>query len=114
MKKYLCLLILTVFSLSMNAQNTQKWQTINNLQKSADALIESRKMEWGLSHKDALIRANEIPKTDNLGFKHYRYQQNYENVPIEGAEWLIHEKNGIAKTANGNLVSGLTLSTLPT
>ena len=115
MKNYLCFLILQLCCCAMLAHSdTQKWLTVADTQKNADALVESRKTAWGLSEKDALVRPNETPTTDKFGFKHYRFQQTYENVPIEGAEWFVHEQDGIAKTANGILVSGLNLSTVPT
>ena len=40
-------------------------------------------------------------ENDDLGFTHYRYQQTLHNVPIEGAEYLYHVKNGKVLTANG-------------
>lgn len=40
-------------------------------------------------------------ENDDLGFTHYRYQQTLRNVPIEGAEYVYHVKNGKVLTANG-------------
>ena len=39
---------------------------------------------------------------DNINFTHYRYQQTLRNVPIEGAEYIYHVKNGKVMTANGD------------
>ena len=42
-------------------------------------------------------------KEDNLGMKHYRYQQYYSGYRIEGAEYILHTLNGQMKSANGHL-----------
>ncbi len=76
--------------------------------------MQTQKTEWGLNDKISFELKAETLKTDKLGFKHYRYEQMYEGIKIEGATWFVHEKNGIAKTANGNLVKDLNLSTTPT
>jgi len=34
---------------------------------------------------------------DQLGFRHYRYQQTYKGIPVEGAIYLMHEKNNQVK-----------------
>ena len=39
--------------------------------------------------------------TDDLGFLHHRYQQQYNNIPVEGGEYLEHTKNGIVVSTNG-------------
>ena len=50
---------------------------------------------------------------DQLGFHHHRYQQTYKGIPVEGAIYLMHEKNDRVKHANGKSVS-YTHLTLPT
>lgn len=40
--------------------------------------------------------------TDNIGMNHYRYQQYYKGVKVEDAEYLIHGKNGVVQTINGD------------
>jgi len=50
---------------------------------------------------------------DFLNFKHYRYQQNYKGIPVEGAVYLIHEKNEKVQTANGKLVHHLKVDVNP-
>ena len=80
-------------------------------EQTADNLVENRKTEWGLNEKDALVRSETMPKTDKLGYKRFAYQQKHNGVKVEGAVWLIHEKDGLAKTANGNLVKNLNVAT---
>jgi len=52
-------------------------------------------------------------QNDELGYRHYRYQQTYKGIPIEGAIYLMHEKNNRTKKANGKLISHISLHTVP-
>jgi Zn-dependent metalloprotease len=63
---------------------------------------------FGLNENDEmqLIRTDE----DKTGMRHYRYQQNHKGFPVDGAVFLIHEKDGKAKTGNGTIVKGLNIS----
>lgn len=38
---------------------------------------------------------------DTLGYTHFRYQQYYKDLRIEGAEFWVHDMNGRAESANG-------------
>ncbi|MCY7411345.1 MAG: M4 family metallopeptidase [Chitinophagales bacterium] len=40
-------------------------------------------------------------QTDQLGFTHYRYQQTFNGLPIEGTMYMIHVRNGKVETMNG-------------
>jgi bacillolysin len=40
--------------------------------------------------------------TDKYGIIHQRYQQYYNGIKVEGAEYLVHGKNRIIETINGN------------
>ncbi len=47
-------------------------------------------------------------KTDDLGFKHYQYQQYYKNIKVMYGEYLVHQRDdGFVQSANGNLVMGI-------
>ena len=50
---------------------------------------------------------------DNLGLTHYRYQQSYNNIPVYGIQYIVHEKNFYASSANGKYVSNLSLNITP-
>jgi len=52
-------------------------------------------------------------KNDNLGYIHHLFQQSYNNVKIEGAEYKLHEKNGQIVSANGHLVTSLKGYSMP-
>ncbi|MBI2966910.1 MAG: M4 family metallopeptidase [Bacteroidetes bacterium] len=43
--------------------------------------------------------------SDELGYTHYRYQQYYQNIPIEGSAYIAHVKNFTIKTLNGIVYS---------
>lgn len=51
--------------------------------------------------------------TDKLGISHQRYQQYYKGIEIEGAEYLLHGKNGMIEIINGNYRKIGSLSVLP-
>jgi Zn-dependent metalloprotease/photosystem II stability/assembly factor-like uncharacterized protein len=50
---------------------------------------------------------------DKLGEKHYRFDQYYKGIKVEGAQFILHEKNGFIKAANGQLVHGLAANISP-
>lgn len=56
-----------------------------------DNIFLTFKNTFGLSTKDemSLIRVD----TCELGQMHYRYQQYYDGVPIEGAQYIVHTTN---------------------
>lgn len=39
---------------------------------------------------------------DELGMTHQRYQQYYKGIKVEHAEYLVHNKNGMVETINGD------------
>lgn len=70
-------------------------------------------------HRDAFYLGNEDQmeivrvQTDNLGYTHYRYQQTYKGIKVEGAEMLVHARDGYVARTNGSIVTGLELSIQP-
>lgn len=42
-------------------------------------------------------------KTDELGFTNINFQQNFNNIPVEGCNVLLHLKNGKAISMNGKV-----------
>ena len=42
-------------------------------------------------------------KTDNLGFTHTNFQQYYKGTAIEGSIVMLHSKNGVVSSVNGNI-----------
>lgn len=52
-------------------------------------------------------------ETDKFGFTHYRYQQFHNGVAVDGAIYLLHEKNNQLKTGNGLIVETINASANP-
>lgn len=52
-------------------------------------------------------------KKDDLGFTHTRLRQYYKGIYIEGAEFILHEKNSRLKSMNGHLKRNVNLNVPP-
>lgn len=48
--------------------------------------------------------------SDKLGFTHYRYQQYYNNIPVEGTMYILHSKNEKVISVNGELLDDISAS----
>jgi Zn-dependent metalloprotease len=47
-------------------------------------------------------------KKDEMGFKHYRYQQYYKNHRVVFGEYIVHQQpDGLINKANGRIISGM-------
>jgi len=87
------------------------WRTFKtDEQIPAQQLAQSKNL-LQLSNDDNLTLFS--TDTDQLGYTHYRYQQTYKDIPIEGAVYLMHEKAGRIKHANGRLARQLELNAVP-
>jgi len=51
--------------------------------------------------------------SDLLDQTHYRYNLQYKGVEVIGAQFILHEKNGLIHYANGHLIHGLEVDILP-
>ncbi|HLV45494.1 MAG TPA: hypothetical protein VKY32_00480, partial [Flavobacterium sp.] len=40
---------------------------------------------------------------DNIGMNHQTYQHKYKGVPVEGELIMVHSKNGVVKSINGQI-----------
>jgi Zn-dependent metalloprotease len=47
------------------------------------------------------------------GVVHYKYQQYHENLPVFGNRYILHEKDGVVKTATGQFHPDIMLSSRP-
>jgi Zn-dependent metalloprotease len=54
--------------------------------------VEAMKEALALSSNDDLISYKK--ENDDIGFTHTRYQQTYKGVPVEGAQFVAHQKAG--------------------
>ncbi|MEM7370688.1 MAG: M4 family metallopeptidase [Bacteroidota bacterium] len=74
-------------------------------------LFKQHKQAFGLGMNDEMVLVKS--ETDKLGFSHYRYQLTHKDIEVEGVEYIVHAKNGVALTANGLPFKGLDMPTTP-
>jgi len=85
------------------------WLTMRSGVRIAAAdLVRQHKTDLGLTHLDELLLYRS--DADAVGFVHYRYQQYHQGVKVDGAELLVHEKDGYVRSLNGKLVRGLNVA----
>lgn len=88
---------------SVTIKFTEKSKT-----KASDFFVKfSKKLKIGNDDSFIKIKAEK----DAIGLTHYRYQQNYKGIPLDGVQFLLHEKNSNLTSANGDFHSGLSLNT---
>lgn len=77
-------------------------------QKGALQIFTVYHTALGLGDSDEmrLVRTD----TDKTGTLHYRYQQYHNGHPVDGAVFILHEKNGKTTSGNGTIVKGLKIS----
>jgi len=117
MKTLFHVVLLSAFALnsfgnSINLKdNRSNWLSFNQTTKFSTQELMADKQALNLGDDDALKIKSEY--VDNLGIKHVVTQQTYKNIVVEGATFLIHEKNNIVETANGHLIKNLNISVVP-
>lgn len=74
-------------------------------------IFEDHKADFGLSNDYQMVQYK--TETDQIGFTHYRFQQTYKGVNIEGAQFFVHEKNGSTVTANGIMLNSVNINVVP-
>ncbi len=122
--KLLITIILAIIGLNMHGQNKYEvvgrnfdgTPTFIKFQEDANYTVNTffdlLKEEFKFTSDDKM----KLLKTtsDQLSFKHYKYNQVYKNIIVYGAEYILHEKEGKLKTANGKFFSGLSFNVNPT
>ncbi len=88
------------------------WKMFKETEQPTIQEFTQDKTALQLTSDDELV----LSKTteDELGFRHHRYQQMYKGMPVEGAVYLLHEKNARVQHANGQLTRQLNISSSPT
>jgi len=92
--------------------NNNGWMELKDKTNiDASTIFETYRDEFGIGEDDemVLLRA----ETDAIGFTHHRYRQYYKGIRIEGAEFIVHERDDRSVKANGVIVTGLDLGTTP-
>ncbi len=115
MKKiYLLGLLLFFFRTATFSQRTtpsdMQWKYFDKTKVTHNNIFSS---ENGFSFRSddgmKLIQAEK----DELGFTHHRFQQTYKGIPVEGAEYIIHERDGGVEKANGVYIENISMETTP-
>jgi Zn-dependent metalloprotease len=50
---------------------------------------------------------------DAIGMTHYRYQQTFNQIPLEGTMFIVHEKSNLVVSMNGILFNKINTPTIP-
>lgn len=77
---------------------------------SAEQFLANAPQILGLGQDE--LRVQKI-ENDQLGFTHYRLLQHHKGIPVEMADFLLHENNNRLLSLNGELVYNLNLNTSP-
>lgn len=74
---------------------------------NAETIFKDLKKAFDLGDNDEMKVVK--TKSDNLGMKHYRFQQYYKGYKVVFGEFVTHQdRDGFLKSANGRLITGLT------
>lgn len=73
--------------------------------------VEVMKEALALSTNDDLISLKK--ENDDIGFTHTRYQQTYKGIPVQGAQYIAHQKNGTLDCINGLFMDIKDISVAP-
>lgn len=86
-------------------------QFLQNKSIAPEQVFTVYKEAFGLTASDQmkLVRT----QTDQIGYSHFRYQQYFQGIPVEGAEYLIHSQGNQAVSGNGHIITGLNQSKTP-
>jgi Zn-dependent metalloprotease len=82
-----------------------------NFRMAVSNPLELMKEVLSLKPNDNLISYKQ--ENDDLGFTHTRYQQAYKNIPVEGAQYVAHQKEGKLDCISGMFFNVGDLSVTP-
>ncbi len=95
-------------------QSTKGWIYFwENYKANPLTLFDDLQVAFELSKEDKMALIKTVK--DEIGFTHYRYQQYYKSIPVLFGEYMVHQQSdGFVNTANGRLITGLTLGNMAT
>lgn len=101
----------------ISSQNENKLSTLSKKFKSdtltAKDFLEKHESYFGLKNADKELKFIKKRK-DSLGMNHLRYNQNYQDIPIFGAQIIVHlEKDFSVSSANGKIIPAIPLNVRP-
>ena len=88
--------------LSTTAQESRSLKQIKMVESSKTSLQKAPEIlrkKLKLSSHDGLVKIKQ--KSDDLGFTHEKFQQNFKGIKVEFATYAAHAKNGKLRTMNG-------------
>ncbi len=71
----------------------------SNFRMAISNPLQAMKEVLSLKSTDELLDYKQ--EKDDIGFTHTRYQQLYKNIPVEGGEYIAHQKEGVLNCING-------------
>jgi Zn-dependent metalloprotease len=77
--------------------------TPSNFRLAVSNPVEAMKEILSLKPADGLVSYKQ--EIDDIGFTHTRYHQLYKNIPVEGGEYMAHQKAGVLDCINGAFLS---------
>ncbi len=116
MKKYIKFLIFTALCFAVFTSNGQQNDTLK-IERNKQGIVNfahfkpnpERSIQDGAKFLKTFLHAKTdddfrlIKETgDELGFSHLRFQQYYKGVKVENTEYLVHSRNGIIESINGD------------
>lgn len=63
--------------------------------------VEAMKEVLSLKSNDDLVKCKQ--EHDDIGFTHTRYQQTFKGIPVQGAQYIAHQKGGMLDYISGNI-----------
>ncbi len=93
-------------------QHSSGWVRFNGRAPvDAKTLFVDHKQKFGLGRLDSMHLVSS--KTDTYGYTHHRFKQYHDGIRVEGAMFIVHERNGRAIKANGKIASNMHMQTKP-
>jgi Zn-dependent metalloprotease len=110
---------MTTILFGQNLPNNQKQKTEDyRFFKNDDTRLnhvnffEMMRSKMQLSPASNMVLLKQDESSDQPS--HYKYQQYHDDIPVWGATYTLHEKNGSIYRATGNYYAGITQSASPT
>lgn len=85
--------------------------TSSNFRMATGNPLEFMKEVLALKENEGLVSYKQ--ERDEQGFIHTRYHQLYKNIPVEGGEYIAHQKNGKLDCINGEFLTIGEISVTP-
>ena len=104
MKKFfLLVMLITIFVFQLNAGSfSNVFISYQDEQYTKEQVLRSFSDLRSLPAGSELAVSRDV--SDDIGMRHYTYQQYVNGVKVEGCYLLLHEKDGYIKSVNGRLL----------